>query len=289
MALKKPNTTPVEAQFEDEAGTQDVGTPAGNPVLVKDAGEPSKSDTGAYVGADADASAKVAATTAIAKASSTAVATESAANQAKSFQKEVEAMKGACDFAYGNYRVFKATNGALEEVGGDEATLGRWAQVRMIGWDEHTEVSPGDKGSTTKEFVAYSKDGKTLDSVIGEDQKAWVGRSVVDYVEYLKTTEGFDKAQSRRFIDVACAVISADDTDGPIGEIVQITLAPSSVQAFSKYQEDLKNKARCVAMGLPGFKLPEDPFTFYFLRESASKGDDKWTKLKIVSSLPAKI
>ena len=42
-------------------------------------------------------------------------------------------------------------------------------------------------------------------------------------------------------------------------------------------------------MGLPGFTVPEDPFTFYYLREAASKGNQNWTKLKIVAELPAKI
>lgn len=297
MALKKTNpsnSTAAAAEFEQEPGSDATATTAEVSTTQAEAAV-APADTVAArtpeTEADADASAKVTATTAIAKASSTstAVAVEGAASQAKQFQKEVEAMKGAGDFSFGNYRVFKGTNGALEEVGGDEATLGRWAKVRMLAWDDHFEISPGDKGASTKDFVAYSKDGQVVDSVIGEEQKPWVGRKVSDYVEYLKKEEEFDKASVRRFIDISCALLAADDTDGPVGEIIQVSLAPSSIPAFSKYQEDLKNKARCVAMGLPGFAIPEDPFTFFFLRESASKGDEKWTKLKILSNLPAKI
>ena len=159
----------------------------------------------------------------------------------------------------------------------------------MIAWDEHTELSPGESGDSTKDFVAYSKDGKTIDSVIGEELKGWIGKPVVDYVEYLKNEEDFSKTKSRRFIDTACAVMASDSGDGPIGEVVQITLSESSIPAFAKHQEQLANKARCVAMGLPGFSLPADPFTFFFLREVTSKGQNTWTKLRIVQDLPAKI
>jgi hypothetical protein len=158
-----------------------------------------------------------------------------------------------------------------------------------MSWDDHVEISPGESGASTKGFVAYSKDGKTIDSVIGEEQKGWVGKPVSEYVAYLRDTEEFSSTKSRRFIDTACAVLGSDSGDGPIGEIVQITLSESSIGAFSSYQEKLIGKARAVAMNLPGFSLPEDPFTFYFIREVAQKGDNKWTKLRIESTLPAKL
>lgn len=225
---------------------------------------------------------------AIARASSTSLSTSEAANAAKSFKKEVEDMKGASDFSFGNYNCFKGGNGEIA-CSETKDSFGRWVQVRLMSWDEHTEVSPGETGASTKEFVAYSKDGKTIDSVIGEEQKVWIGRSVVDYVHYLKTEEDFSKTKSRRFIDTACAILSSDSGDGPIGEVVQITLSESSIPAFAKHQQNLADKARAVAMGIPGFSLPADPFTFYFIREVTSKGSNTWTKLRIAQTLPAKI
>lgn len=232
------------------------------------------------------------AATAIARAQTTSVSVADAAARAKAFQKEVEDMRGAADFSYGNYDVYKGNNGEIVKGDGGDS-LGRWAKVRMLAWDEHFEVSPGDEGASSKDFVAYSKDGETIDSVIGEDNREWVGRSVKDYLAYLRDDEngeGFEKAGVRRFIDIACALLGCENAeDSPLNTVIQVTLSQSSIPAFSKYQEDLKNNARCVAMGLPGFALPEDPFQFFFIREPAAKGDKKWTKLKISATLPNRL
>lgn len=295
MALKKANTAP---SFEQEPTTdseahvaQDSQATQVAQQVVENTAETEAPSTQSTTEVDADAAAKVTATPAIAKAAttSTAVAVADAASKAKQFQREVEAMKGASDFSYGNYRVFKGNNGEILESGGDEDSLGRWAKVRLLSWDDHYEVSPGEQAQNTKEFVAYSKDGKTIDSVIGEDQKAWVGRSVDEYIKHLKEVEEFPNTKCRRFVDTAVALLGTDSSDGPIGSVIQVTLSESSIPAFSRYQQELQDKARCVAMGLPGFNLPEDPFTFFFLREVATKGNNKWTKLKIVATLPAKI
>lgn len=291
MALKKTN-----AAFEQETADTTVADGAAaeqaatTSAPVADA--PAEVEAPRSEAVQEEAAAKTTATVAIAAASntsSTAVAVAEAANKAKEFQREVAAMKGASDFSYGNFRTFKGNNGEISESGGDQATLGRWAKVRLLSWDEHHEVSPGEQSESSKSFVAYSKDGKTIDSVIGEEQKAWVGRTIVDYLDYLRTKEEFTNAGSRRFVDMACALMAAEDEDAPIGEVIQVTLSQSSIPAFSKYQEQLTNKARCVAMGLPGFTLPEDPFTFFLVREVAKKNENKWTKLKIESTLPAKL
>lgn len=291
MALKKTN-----AAFEQETADTTVADGAAaeqaatTSAPVADA--PAEVEAPRSEAVQEAAAAKTTATVAIAAASntsSTAVAVAEAATKAKEFQREINAMQGASDFSYGNFRVFKGNNGEIAESGGDQATLGRWAKVRLMAWDSHHEVSPGEQSESSKSFVAYSKDGKTIDSVIGEEQKAWIGRAVTDYLEYLRTKEEFTNAGSRRFVDMACALMAAEDEDAPIGEVIQVTLSQSSIPAFSKYQEQLTNKARCVAMGLPGFTLPSDPFTFFLVREVAKKNENKWTKLKIESTLPAKL
>ena len=238
---------------------------------------------------EAPAAAAVAASTAIAKASTTSLSVADAAHKAKAFAKEVEAMKDASDFSYGNYRTFKGNNGGLEESGDKGVSLGRWAQVRLMSWGEHTEISPGESGASTKDFVAYSKDGVNIDSVIGEELQMWVGKSVQGYADFLRDDEGFAKTKVRKFIDTACFLLATDSGDGPIGKTIQVTLSESSIPSFARYQNELKDDARAVAMGLPGATLPEDPFQFFFLRELASKSTHKWTKLRIVSSLPAKL
>jgi len=136
--------------------------------------------------------------------------------------------------------------------------LGRWVKVRLLAWQNTFQVSPGEQGKDSGQFVAYSSDGKTIDYVIGEDYKSWVGKSVQDYVTFLKDEEEFDKAAVREFIDTECAVTGSED-EPDFREVVQITLSSSSIPAFRKYQSDLEANAKCVAMGLPGYKLPEDP------------------------------
>lgn len=277
MALtKKPSAT--SAQFEAEPGAE----ASSNEAVATATAEAAPAE-------EITPSAKVTATTAIATAASTAVgAVNNAGERAKQFKRDVEAMKGASSFDYGNYTVFKGKQGEIRgEDGGTKLSLGRWAKVRLIAWDEHYEVSPGEQSASSKDFVAYSKDGITIDSVIGEELRGeWTGRKVADYVNYLITEEEFKKASSRHFIDTACALLATDSGKGPIGTVIQVTLSKSSIPAFSKYQQQLNDTARCVEMNLPGFALPEDPFTFYFVREAASKGDNEWTKLKVVAQLP---
>jgi hypothetical protein len=227
-------------------------------------------------------------TTAIAKAATSSLSTNEAANAAKNFKKEVEAMKGGADFSYGSHRVFKAKDGVIKESGGDKAVLGRWVKGRLLAWDRHFEISPGEDGKDSGTFVAYSMDGVTIDNVVGEEVKNWEGQPVDDYLKFLRETEEFDKASKREFIDTEVAVLGCEDEPDFTG-VIQITLSASSIPAFKKYQSELESTAKCVAMGLPGYKLPEDPFSIYFIRESAEKGKNSWTKLRLASSLPAKL
>jgi hypothetical protein len=286
MALKKP--TPA-FENENEGGVATASEDVKKATVAKIMGDETSAKDDAP---DTTATPEVttAATTAIAKAAGSSVATQDASNQAKAFKREIEDMRGAADFSYGNFVVFKGSNGSIRgEMGGAKVDLGRWVKVRLMAWDEHFEVSPGEQGASTKNFVAYSKDGKVLDSVIGEEEKRFVGSSVADYVTYLKDTEEFPKAKVRRFLDTSCAVLGADGSDDATGQIIQITLSESSIPSFQSYQQQLVQQARAVAMGLPGFSLSADPLTFYFIREVATKGDNEWTKLRVATSLPAKL
>lgn len=214
---------------------------------------------------------------------------ESHRSKGAEFKAKVEAMRGAADFAHGNYTVFKGNNGEIMQTGTGGAKLGRWTKVSMIAWDNHYEVSPGSDDKASRDAVGYSKDGVVIDSIIGEEFRNWVGRKCVDYVKFLQADTGYPKAKLGEFIDVACVVHEAESNEDFNGEIIQITLSQSSIGSFGKYQERLVQKARAVEMGVPGVKLPTDPFTFYFLREAAEKNGKNWTKLAVVDKLPAKI
>lgn len=278
MALKKPTQTAAatNASFEDEPGSD---------TAVLERPEP---EAAAAPAAPAAAPAPAAAREVAVAPTREVGAVNDAAAKAKAFRKEIEEMFGAADFSFGSHRVFKAKDGTIKEMNGEKMDLGRWVKVRMLAWDRHFEISPGEDGKDSAEFVAYSKDGKTIDSVVGEENKGYEGTPVEDYIKYLRDTEEFDKAGKREFVDIQVAVLGSEEEPDFTG-VVQVTLSSSSIPAFKKYQTELEAAAKCVAMGLPGYKLPEDPLTFYFIREAAEKGKNSWTKLKIASSLPAKI
>lgn len=277
MALKKP--TPA---FEQEPTTSNEGAEA---VVAKAA----PAAPVAPVEPAPDAAAKVTSTVAVAKASGTSlVAMGEISNMANQFKKEVEAMKGAADFSYGNFRTFKAKDGVIKEMSGDKLVLGKWVKARLLAWDRHYEISPGEDGKGSAEFVAYSLDGITVDNVIGEEQKAWEGRTVADYLKFLREDEEFDKASCREFVDCQVAAMGSDEEPDFTG-VVQITLSSSSIPSFRRYQAELEATAKCVAMGLPGYSLPASPFEIYFIREAAERGKNTWTKLRLSSSLPAKV
>lgn len=273
MALKKPNSAAASTPaFEQEPGADTAVAEKPTP-----AAETPKVDAG------------VQASTAIATASVTSMgAVNEAAAKAKAFKKEVEAMQGAADFSYGSHRVFKAVDGEIKEKDGDKVNLGKWVKVRLLAWDRHYEISPGEDGASSAAFVAYSLDGITVDNVIGDDNKKWEGKPVAEYVEHLRTVEEFEKAGIREFFDTQVAAMGSEAEPDFTG-VIQVTLASSSIPAFKNYQTKLEGDAKCVAMGLPGYTLPEDPFMFYFIREAASKGKNSWTKLRIAAVLPAKV
>lgn len=222
---------------------------------------------------------------AVALRASTAVA---APNEASRFLEEFEGMKGTADFSYGNFTVFKGNNGEIVSTDDAKTSLGRWVRITMLSWDDHWEVSPNEKAEGSRDFVAYSDDGETISRTIGEEYRRWVGKPVNDYIAFLHA-EGYDQAKARMFVDIEAVILEAESTTDMNGEIVQITLSQSSLPSFNRYQERLKGIARAISRGVPGMKLPEDPFTFYLLRQLASAKGNNWTKLEVLSKLPAKI
>lgn len=286
MALKKPNSAPATTPAFEADPDNAVATA---PAAAEAPAAAAPTETPAPEQKVDAAAAKVETTTAIAKAASTAVgAADDSIARAKVFKKEVEDMEGAADFSFGTHRVFKAKDGVIKEMSGDKLKLGRWVKVRLLAWDRHYEVSPGEQSKESTNFVAYSKDGVTIDYVVGDELKGWAGKTVEEYVKYLQDDEDFEKAGRREFLDTQVAVLGCEE-EPDFHEIVQITLSSSSIPAFKKYQSSLEATAKAVSMKLPGFSLPEDPFTFYFIREDAEKGNNTWTKLKISATLPNKI
>jgi hypothetical protein len=200
-------------------------------------------------------------------------------------------MKNAANFAYGNFDVFKGVSGAVKGTGDNKVSFGRWVRVSMLAWGERLQVSPGSDSPAAKDAVAYSSDSVTIESVIGREKYgAWVGRKVTDYVAFLKDNDWPDAAPSA-FIDVACIVHEGESAASKemAGETICVSLSKSSIPSFSKYQSDLEMKAKAIKRGgilASMVKVPEDPFTFYFVAEPAEKPGMAWTKLKVTAKLP---
>lgn len=286
MALR--NAQPAAAE---QTATPPAGGPAfeemdeGTTTHVADTSKPAANEPATAAAPAAPAAAAPATGGALAAKAPGAVALKD--DSARKFAEEVQAMKGAADFSWGNYKVFKGNNGDI--ISGDDKTkLGRWVKVSMLAWDDHYEVSPNSKSDKSKDALAFSKDGKVVDRTVGEQYAEWAGKPIAEYVKFLKEECDYVNANDRRFIDVACIVHECDANEDFAGEVIQITLSQSSIPSFSQYQEKLVQKARALARGIPGVKIPEDPFTFYFLREVVSDKDNTWTKLKVVDRLPAK-
>lgn len=239
--------------------------------------------------ASAAADAAQASSAVIVKAKTSVAVVNEVAQRAKSFRKEFEAMRDASDMSYGNYDVFKAHNGSIRQLKDAQTDLGRWAKVRLMAWSDSYVVSPGTDDKGSEAFLAYSRDGRVIDNLVGDDLQQFSGKPVEEYLAYLRDKEGFDRARARRFIDTACLLLGCDSGKLPAGKMIQITLSETSLPTFSKYQNSLIDTARCAELGLPGVQIPEDPFTFYYVRESASKGSNHWTKLKISQTLPQDI
>ena len=219
-------------------------------------------------------------------ASSTSRALAPAGNS--EFADAVAAMKGAIDLSYGNFKVFKGVNGEIAMTDGS-IKLGRWVKGTMAGWDDHWEVSPGSQSDKAKDAVAYSKEGKVIDSVIGVERFGmWVGKSIEEYTHHLQNDGDFPKAKFARYVDVAFLVLESDTNAEMAGEVIQVTLSKTSIPSFSSYQSNLNAKAALIKRGVKNIKLPEDPFTFYFLRESMAKNGNNWTRLHVVDKLPVK-
>lgn len=289
MALTKPT---AQAAVAPTTGPATEAAAAVKPVAFESMDETAGTAAPAANESTVVEPIELAATAATAAATSTAVAAPAASTlavrqEASAFAKEVEAMKGGANFDFGNFETFKGIQGVIQGTGDNKAKLGRWVKVSMVAWDDRNQISPGSDVASAKDYVAYSKDGKTIDSVIGKDKLGgWVGRSVQDYLQHLRDSDWKDASMSR-YIDVACVVHDGESKAAKelAGEVICISLSKSSIPSFSAYQEKLNMKAKAVARGIPGVTVPADPFTFFFQTEAAERGDNKWTKLKVSDKL----
>lgn len=264
MALKKPATDNTAPAFEDVTAVVEAERPAADAAA-----------------ATTNPAAEATATAAVAVAASTSAVTV-ASEKARNFRQELAEMKDAMSFDWGTFPTFKADNGSIAEVGNGRLNFGTWVKGRMMAYGSFWQVSPGDSDSKLKGFVAFSKDGQTVDSVIGDGvERGFVGKSVSDYLTYLRDTEGLSKADVKEYLNVGFLVVESDKPEVDPGTVVNIVLSQSSIRSFRAYEEQVKVNARAAAMGLPHKAMSDDPFRFKFVAEATQHKGNKWTKLTL--------
>jgi rRNA processing protein Krr1/Pno1 len=184
----------------------------------------------------AEAVAAAAATTAIAKAS---------AGGALAVKVEgVEDVIGKAQNAYppvqfGAFDRLIGSNGQVMDA--QKKLLGSKVTVELLSWNYVTVLSPGDDTAEAKEAVRYSLDGKTLDD--------GSGKSCDDYLEELRTVHGYTKASKKVYIEVLGILESAEKETPLIGQVVQVSLSPTSAVKFVPgHQVQVRVKRRTGAL-----------------------------------------
>jgi hypothetical protein len=206
MALKKP---PFETQETSATATVEAAAPA--PVQVA---TPAPAPTPAAV-----AAASVEATTAIAKAASTSLAPR------KAFSYVLAELEKALDpVNVGDLPRLKSGAGNIKDA--DGTNYGSFIKLELLSFHDSWTISPGSDSDEAKPLVRYSLDGKFIDGT---------GESVTEYLENLKTVEGYDKANVKRYLILAGIIDDCEKAKEKVGSIVQVSMAPQSAKTFNNY------------------------------------------------------
>lgn len=186
-----------------------------------------ETESAAPAAIEAAAAASVSATTAIAKAavSSMAVVPKKAVAALVEFEN---------NFSIDDVRSMGV--GALPKViaGGSELDIEgedavKKAVVELQSWNRRWLVTPGSDSDEAKKLLKTSYDNATL-----EDDH----RSVKEYIQFLKESEGYDKASAREYIDAWGLIVSKDGVEVPPAErqLYQFQLSPQSVKKFNAFR-----------------------------------------------------
>lgn len=279
MALRKNNNENQAAAnpaFEDVSG---IDSASGQDTGVETVAVENK-EQGSQVAALFKPQEQKPTPATLTKSASTSIAL--ASEKAAQFKKELAEMEDALDFSSGSMKSYKASNGSISETGDGKGVLGAWVEGRMMAYSRYHQITPGVSGQKYKGFVGYSNDGKTISHVIGDGhERTFVGKPIQDYLDYLRTTEGFEEADSKVYMNVAMLVTASEKGQVEPGEVVNVILPPTSIRSFAAYEDKLKVAARAAAMGLPTKGLPDDPFRFRFVASLTRFNGNEWTKLDI--------
>lgn len=120
-----------------------------------------------------------------------------------------------------------------------EKQLGSWIEFEVISWNELTIVTHGKNNATADD---NKKMRTSVDHVWLQDGSM----TVADYVKFLKVTEGYDTATSKKYLEVF-GVVTASDKGGVVSEadqgLHQLSLSPQSVVKWQGFMATAAWKA----------------------------------------------
>jgi hypothetical protein len=123
---------------------------------------------------------------------------------------------------FGTLARFKASPMGIK---GEEGSLGKTCQVTIVSYNNTFAVAPNQDGAP-KDMCKFSTDGVNLNDGSG---------LVADHVAFLKE-EGYEKAASKRYVELIAILDDAENDHEEIGNMVTFSLSPMSVKAFERYR-----------------------------------------------------
>ena len=114
-------------------------------------------------------------------------------------------------------------------------TLGTQIKIQLMSWNVKYAITAGSDDKEGKDMYKISYDGENL---VG-------GGTVDEYINWLKTVKGYDKAGKKQYIDLWAVMLEANGKPVEDQQIVMIQVAPFSVSKFHGLQLQLGvNQAR---------------------------------------------
>lgn len=143
--------------------------------------------------------------------------------------------------SYGDFPQLVATGGCLQEAGADGRSLGKWVAFKPIQAKIKSICSPNSNDDEAKEYFAAAYEGElTMD-----------GRTIEDCVDEAKAA-GYEKADIKKYIDLFAYVVSQEEGEFLIDEVVVMQLSPMSVIEWRKFSKKLEMQAAFGKLALDG-------------------------------------
>lgn len=204
---------------------------------------------------------KVEATTALAATGSRAVST-----QVKKFEAIFKDLQGVIPGEQAeSLKRLKSAPGSVKDE--DNYNYGSYVDLHLLSFFTQWVVSPGDDSSEAKEEVRYSYDGVTTTG----------GDSVEDHLASLKASDYPDA--SVKTYTVLVGILEGSQKGGGLeGDMVQVSLSPSSKKSFEGYR--LQTGVKLIQGRL---KEGTNVEQIRIEAENKTKGDNDFTLLKVVA------